>query len=90
MVHTPAQESRREERPDQPDGCRPDTRHLRAFDQANDPDRSKVFNGADFGYSKVTVERPLRIAGVDPERVCRPPKIRKLKEDGVRDEELHR
>jgi type I restriction enzyme M protein len=34
----------------------------KAFDQADDPDHSKVFDGIDFGYSKITVERPLRIA----------------------------
>lgn len=57
-----------------------------AFDEANDPDHSKVFDGIDFGYSKITVERPLRIAGVTEGRVYTAAEIRKLKEDGVRDE----
>lgn len=57
-----------------------------AFDQAGDPDHSKVFEGIDFGYSKITVERPLRIAGIEEGRVYKPAEIRKLKEDGVRDE----
>ena len=57
-----------------------------AFDQAGDPDHSKVFDGVDFGYSKITVERPLRIAGVEEGRVYKAPEIKQLKEDGVRDE----
>ncbi|MDK9657157.1 SAM-dependent DNA methyltransferase [Propionibacterium freudenreichii] len=59
---------------------------LKAFDQAGDPDHSKVFDGVDFGYSKITVERPLRIAAVDPHRVYKAAEIKKLKEEGVRDE----
>ncbi len=31
-----------------------------AFDQADDPDHSKIFDNRDFGYSKIMVERPLR------------------------------
>ena len=57
-----------------------------AFDQAGDPDHSKVFDGVDFGYSKITVERPLRIAGVEEGRVYKAAEIKQLKEDGVRDE----
>lgn len=57
-----------------------------AFDQAGDPDHSKVFNGIDFGYSKITVERPLRIAGVEASRVYKAAEIKKLKEGGARDE----
>ena len=57
-----------------------------AFDQAGDPDHSKVFDGVDFGYSKITIERPLRIAGVEEGRVYKAAEIKQLKEDGVRDE----
>lgn len=57
-----------------------------AFDQYEDIDRSKVFDGVDFGYKKITVERPLRIVGVDPNRVYTAKEIKQLKEDGVRDE----
>lgn len=57
-----------------------------AFDQYKDTDRSKVFDGADFGYHKITVERPLRIVGVDPTRVYTAKEIKELKEDGIRDE----
>lgn len=58
----------------------------KAFDQADDPDHSQVFDGIDFGYSKITVERPLRIAGVEADRIYKAAEVKKLKEDGVRDE----
>lgn len=57
-----------------------------AFDRYVDTDRSKVFDGVDFGYSKITVERPLRIVGVDPDRAYTAKEIKQLKEEGVRDE----
>jgi type I restriction enzyme M protein len=59
---------------------------FKAFDQADDPDHSKVFDGIDFGYSKIVVERPLRIAGVEADRIYKAAEIKKLKENGVRDE----
>ena len=59
---------------------------LKAFDRADDPDHSKVFDGVDFGYSKIIVERPLRIAGIDPHRIYKTAEIKKLKEEGIRDE----
>ena len=57
-----------------------------AFDEYDDADHSKVFNGVDFGYQKITVERPLRIAGVDPNRVYTAKEIKQLKDECVRDE----
>jgi len=57
-----------------------------AFDQYDDTDRSKVFDGVDFGYLKITVERPLRIAGVDSNRVYTAKEIKQLKGEGLRDE----
>lgn len=57
-----------------------------AFDEFDDPDHSKVFNGEDFGYSKVTVERPLRIRGIDSERAYKVAEIKQLKDTGERDE----
>ena len=59
---------------------------FKAFDEYEDTDHSKVFDGVDFGYHKITVERPLRIAGVDPDRVYTAKEIKQLKEDGVRNE----
>ena len=49
-------------------------------------EQSKIFPNAAFGYWKVTVERPLRIEGVDPERVYKAAEIRKLQKEGRRDE----
>ena len=46
--------------------------------------QSRIFDNAAFGYWKVTVERPLRIEGADPDRVYRPAEIRELKEKGKR------
>ena len=40
-----------------------------AFDHAADDEHSKVFENSEFGYSKVVVERPLRLAGVEAGRV---------------------
>ena len=48
-------------------------------------EQSRIFDNAAFGYRKVTVERPLRIAGADPNRLYGAAEIRKLKENGKRD-----
>jgi len=59
------------------------------FDHA-DPEHSKVFNNADFGYYKVVVERPLRLAGVPGHKQGRAylaAEIRALKESHERDDE---
>ena len=50
-------------------------------------EQSRIFDNAAFGYWKVTVERPLRIEGADPNRVYRAAEIRELKENGKRSEE---
>ena len=49
-------------------------------------EHSKIFDNAAFGYWKVTVERPLRIEGVDPNRPYKAAQIKKLKENGKRSE----
>ena len=49
-------------------------------------EQSKIFDNAAFGYWKVTVERPLRIEGVDPNRAYKAAEIKKLKENGQRSE----
>ena len=46
--------------------------------------QSKIFDNAALGYWKVTVERPLRIKGADPNRAYRAAEIKKLKESGDR------
>ena len=43
-------------------------------------EQSKIFPNTAFGYWKVTVERPLRIAAADPTRVYTPREIKALKE----------
>jgi type I restriction enzyme M protein len=43
-------------------------------------EQSKIFPNGAFGYWKVTVERPLRLKGIDPDRVYVPKEIKALKE----------
>ena len=50
-------------------------------------EQSRILDNAAFGYWKVTVERPLRIAGADPNRVYRAAEIKELKENGKRSED---
>ena len=47
---------------------------------------SKIFDNRAFGYQKVTVERPLRIRGVDAGRVYPGKQLKELKAAGVVDE----
>ena len=46
--------------------------------------QSKIFDNAAFGYWKVTVERPLRIQGADPNHAYKAAEIKKFKENGER------
>ena len=48
-------------------------------------EESKIFPNQAFGYWKVTVERPLRLAGTDPERVYKATEIKKLKAENEKD-----
>ncbi len=54
-----------------------------AFDAA-DAEVSKVLTNAEFGYYKVAVERPLRLADAEPGRVYKPAEIKALKEKSER------
>ena len=47
-------------------------------------DQSKIFPNAALGYHKVTVERPLRLADIDPGRAYSSGEIKKLKESAER------
>jgi len=49
-------------------------------------EQSKIFPNAAFGYWKVTVERPLRLKGADPNRAYTPREVKALKETAERDE----
>jgi type I restriction enzyme M protein len=55
-----------------------------AFEETEE---SKIFDNAAFGYWKVVVERPLRIEGVDANRVYKAKEINELKEKGQRGED---
>ena len=47
-------------------------------------EQSKIFPNQAFGYRKVTVERPLRLAGIDPGRAYSAKEIKALKEEAER------
>ena len=59
-------------------------RICRTFLDFGETEQSKIFDNAAFGYWKVTVERPLRIDGAEPERAYKPAEIKALKKDGER------
>ena len=57
-----------------------------AFLDFEQTEQSRIFSNDEFGYWKVTVERPLRIDGVDPERAYKASEIKELREHGTRSE----
>jgi len=56
------------------------------FLKFEETEQSKIFPNAAFGYWKVTVERPLRLKGIDPSRAYTPKEIKTLKAEGQADE----
>jgi type I restriction enzyme M protein len=44
-------------------------------------EQSKIFDNREFGYWKVTVERPLRLTGIDPDQAYTPKEIKELRKD---------
>jgi len=50
-------------------------------------EQSKIFQNAAFGYWKVTVERSLRLKGIDTERAYSAKEIKALKDSGERSED---
>jgi type I restriction enzyme M protein len=50
-------------------------------------EQSKIFPNEAFGYWKITVERPLRLVGIDPSRAYTPKEIKALKESAERVED---
>jgi type I restriction enzyme M protein len=56
-------------------------RILKTFLEFKEAEQSKIFDNQAFGYWKVTVERPLRIPGIDAERAYSPKEIKALKEE---------
>ena len=61
-------------------------RVTQAFMAFEETEQSKIFQNEAFGYWKVTVERPLRIVGTEPEKVYKAAEIRKLRNEGQRDQ----
>ena len=61
-------------------------RICQTFLDFRETEQSKIFPNAAFGYWKVTVERPLRLKGLDLNRVYSPKEIKVLKETADRDE----
>ena len=57
-----------------------------AFMDFEETEESRIFPNEAFGYWKVTVERPLRLAGTDPERVYKAAEIKRLKAEQEKDE----
>ena len=57
-----------------------------AFLDFEETEQSKIFPNKAFGYWKVTVERPLRLEGTDPERVYKAKEIKLLKDETERSE----
>jgi type I restriction enzyme M protein len=59
-------------------------RICKSFLEFKETEHSKIFANAAFGYWKVTVERPLRIKGIDSERAYSPKEIKQLRaENGI-------
>ncbi|HMM52160.1 MAG TPA: class I SAM-dependent DNA methyltransferase [Burkholderiaceae bacterium] len=54
------------------------------FLKFEESEQSKIFPNAAFGYWKLTVERPLRLEGIDPERAYSAKEIKALKETAER------
>lgn len=61
-------------------------RILDTFLGFQETEQSKIFDNKAMGYWKVTVERPLRLVGIDTERAYKPAEIKKLKESAERSE----
>ena len=47
-------------------------------------EESKIFPNAEFGYWKVTVERPLRLVGIEPDRIYKAKETKDLKANAER------
>ena len=60
------------------------TQICNTFLEFEETEQSRIFDNAAFGYWKVTVERPLRIEGSDPDRSYKAAEIKQLKENGQR------
>ena len=57
-------------------------RIVETFLAFEETEQSRIFDNTEFGYSKVTVDRPLRATGIDATRAYAPKEIKALKEEG--------
>ena len=62
-------------------------RILNTFLDFKETEHSMIFPNEAFGYWKVTVERPLRLVGVEPQRSYKAKEIRELKASAERSED---
>jgi type I restriction enzyme M protein len=62
-------------------------RVLDTFLKFEETEQSNIFPNAAFGYWKVTVERPLRLKGIDPERTYTSKEIKALRNKAERAED---
>ena len=63
------------------------TRISDTFLAFKETEQSKIFENAALGYWKVTVERPLRLVGADPNRTYKAKELKELKETAERSED---
>ncbi len=61
-------------------------RICQTFLDFKETEQSKIFHNKAFGYWKVTIERSLRLKGIDPGKAYSPKEIKALKETAERDE----
>ena len=61
--------------------------HLRRLPEFEETAQSKVFSNDAFGYWKVTVERPLRLKGIEPDRIYSPKELKALRESTERSDD---
>jgi type I restriction enzyme M protein len=62
-------------------------RIVETFLAFEETEQSKIFPNEAFGYWKVVVERPLRLVGIDPDRVYKTSEIKQLKMEYDRGED---
>jgi type I restriction enzyme M protein len=56
-------------------------RVVKTFLKFEETEQSRIFDNAEFGYWKITVERPLKARDIDSTRAYTPKEIKALKDD---------
>lgn len=62
-------------------------RITKLYGDFTETEQSKIFDREDFGYSAITVERPLKLMGIDRHRAYTATEIKRLKESHERSDE---